>query len=45
MALRNQVMKDGSDVPSGSRQTDENSQEDEALDDSVKTSCLCIVFN
>ncbi|XP_027129353.1 BRCA1-A complex subunit RAP80 isoform X2 [Larimichthys crocea] len=38
MALRNQVMKDGSDVPSGSRQTDENSQEDEALDDSDEPS-------
>ncbi|KAG8008440.1 BRCA1-A complex subunit RAP80 [Nibea albiflora] len=38
MALRNQVMKDGSDVPSGSRQTNENSQEDEALDDNDELS-------
>ncbi|XP_039632725.1 BRCA1-A complex subunit RAP80 [Perca fluviatilis] len=33
MALRKQILKDASDVPSGSQQIGENTQEDEALDD------------
>ncbi|XP_075957610.1 uncharacterized protein uimc1 isoform X2 [Anarhichas minor] len=33
MALRKQLLQDVSDVPSGSQQVDENTQEDEALDD------------
>lgn len=33
MALRKQLLKDASDVPSGSQQDDEDTQEDEALDD------------
>ncbi|XP_051256350.1 BRCA1-A complex subunit RAP80 [Dicentrarchus labrax] len=33
MALRKQMIKDASDIPSGSQQGDENTQEDKALDD------------
>lgn len=32
MALRKQLLQDVSDIPSGSQQVDENTQEDEALD-------------
>lgn len=37
MALRKQIMKDAGDVPSGSHQIDDDTEEDEALeDDNVK---------
>ncbi|XP_049897089.1 BRCA1-A complex subunit RAP80 [Epinephelus moara] len=42
MARRKQVLKDASDIPTGSQQIDENSQEDEALDNQDETDELSL---